>query len=812
MKEAITQHPWRSLTLLVMLVAGITFWRSLPDPLFDVPLSSVLLSRDQQLLGARIAADDQWRFPCSATVPDKFARALVLYEDQRFYSHPGVDPLALGRALYLNLSRNHIVSGASTLSMQVLRLARRNPQRSYTEKLIEIVLALRLELSYSKAEILALYACHAPFGGNVVGVQTAAWRYFGRHAEQLSWAESAMLAVLPNSPSLIHPGRNRQQLKDKRDDLLQRLHDNGVLSATELQLARLEPLPDRPLPLPSLAPHLLDTLRAWHPQQQKPFVSSLDASLQQAVNHIVQQHSRQLSRQHIYNAATVVIDNHSFEVLAYVGNSHYLHAGNQRGYAVDLIQRPRSTGSILKPLLFASMLQQGELLPDTLVPDLPTQYAGYRPENYDHQYRGAVSARDALARSLNVPAVRILKMHGVGRFYDFLRNMGMTTLYRTAEDYGLTLVLGGAEGSLWDMAGMYANLVWLARQDHLDPGRRYRQPTLLLDLPAASGHYAELNPAAAWLTLDALLEVRRPGLENHWKKFARQRKVAWKTGTSYGLRDGWAIGSDARYTVAVWTGNASGEGRPGLTGVASAAPILFDIFNRLEPGPWLRKPIELMKPVRICRNDGYLATPACEATTVLIPIGSHFEKTSRHHVKVHLDASGHWRVHSRCEPVSAMRHESWFVLPAGQAFYYRRQHADYRSLPPWRPDCAALISSSSKQAPIEIIYPGAGTRLYIPVELGGRKSRVVFEAVHRDQNAQLYWHLDDQYLGQTRLFHQQALDITPGPHTLTLVDSQGNRTSRRFMVLARERRGQVSIYEAERQDQAPHPSFRRRPD
>ena len=452
----------RALAALAVLALALGFWRSLPEPLFDEPLSTVLLARDGTLLGARIADDGQWRFPPTDRVPDKFRRALISYEDKRFAQHPGVDPLAMARAIRLNLQQGRIVSGGSTLSMQVIRLARGERARGYLEKLIETVLALRLELRYSKDQILALHAGHAPFGGNVIGLEAAAWRYFGRAPDQLSWAEACTLAVLPNSPALIHPGRHRDKLQAKRDRLLRQLQASGALSQLDLELALREPLPAEPLPLPQQAPHLLETLRAQYPGVDR-FRSTLDARLQVAATAIVRERAAALARQDIHNAAALIVDNRSFEVLAYVGNNEW-SVSNERGYAVDLIRRPRSTGSILKPFLYAAMLDAGEILPGTLVADVPTQYGGYMPENYDHGYRGAVPAEVALAQSLNVPAVRMLRQHGVQRFYDDLRQLGMSTLTRRPEEYGLTLILGGAEAKLGDVAGMYANMAAIARK------------------------------------------------------------------------------------------------------------------------------------------------------------------------------------------------------------------------------------------------------------------------------------------------------------------------------------------------------------
>lgn len=774
----------RTVLPILLLAAGLAFWQSLPRPLFTAPLSTVVYSRDGVLLGARIAADQQWRFPPAETVPKKFAEALVEFEDRRFYQHPGVDLLALGRAMVDNLRQGHVVSGASTLTMQVIRLARDNPPRTYLEKLKELLLALRLELSFSKPQILSLYAGHAPFGGNVIGLEAAAWRYFGRSAAQLSWAESCMLAVLPNSPALIHLGKNRARLRQKRDRLLQRLFAKGLLSKLDLQLALLEPLPGQPRPMPQLAPHLRDTLQTDHPGQQL-FRTTVDAALQRQAADAVRLYARRLERRGIHNAAALIVDNRNFEVLAYVGNSH--HRGPAEfGYAVDIVQRPRSTGSILKPLLFAAMLQAGEILPTTLVPDIPTQYNGYSPLNYDHAYRGAVPAQEALARSLNVPAVRMLQSYGLERFYSDLKNMGLTTLFRPSEDYGLTLILGGAEATLWDLAGVYANMAAIARGESAWPAGRYRKLRLLADQSTASERSVDYGPAAAWLTLNALVEVSRPGNDNYWRNFSSSEKIAWKTGTSYGLRDGWAIGSTPRFTVAVWAGNASGEGAPELTGVGAAAPLMLELFNILPDSDWFAQPLADMKVVEVCSDDGFLSNSACPTRVQWVPKESHFERLTPFHRQVHLDSSGAWQVHGSCEPLENIVTRNWFTLPPGQEAFYRKRHPEYRVLPPFRPDCRRLSGSDGSSGPIGLLYPHPGARIYIPTDLDGQPTEVVFDAVHRDPDATLFWHLDQQYLGTTRTFHQQTVNVSPGRHLLTLVDQAGNRLQRSFEILSKD--------------------------
>ncbi|MCK5725781.1 MAG: penicillin-binding protein 1C [Thiotrichaceae bacterium] len=772
----------RVLTLLLLLTLSILFWFSLPNTLFDRPISTLLLDEKGHLLGAHIASDEQWRFPAVDKLPEKFVICLTQFEDKRFAYHLGVDPLAVARAFKLNLQQGRVVSGGSTLTMQLIRLSRNNKSRTIGEKLVEMMLALRLELSVSKDEILRQYATHAPFGGNIVGLETASWRYFGRRSSQLSWAESATLAVLPNSPALIHPGRRSTALLKKRNALLKRLNEKGLIDHLSYELATIEKLPLRPKPLPRLAAHLLDTLRLQ--QGSKTITSTLDKSLQQKVQNVIYSHAEKLRSQSIHNIAALVIDNRTFQVKAYIGNANNKQTGNQ-GYAIDLVHRRRSSGSTLKPFLFANMIQAGDLLPETLISDVPVRYAGFRPQNYDRKFNGAVRAKEALARSLNIPAANMLSQYGVGRFQADLQNMGLRSLHRNPKDYGLTLILGGAEATLWEITSLYANLAKLAQQPHRNSMEQWQSPKVLAKQVDKFFETTGMSPASAWMTIKALLEVTRPGTAGFWRKFSSSRKVAWKTGTSFGHRDAWAIGMTPQYTVGVWVGNANGIGVNGLTGVSSAAPILFDIFNRLpRNGQWFTKPSHQMKTINICKNDGYLVANGCASHQYDVPRDSFFDKLSPYHQRLHLDATERWQVNSRCEPVQSMQHKSWFILPPDQAHFYQQNNADYQAPPLYRKDCLQNRGKGvANSNPISLIYPKRHTQVYIPIELDGKAGKVVFKAIHRIPEKRLYWHIDDQYLGSTQVFHEQAVWLKGGKHQLILVDEDGYRRERWFRIL-----------------------------
>jgi penicillin-binding protein 1C len=789
------QHRIKSLSVLFLL--GLVYWFSLPSPLFDEPTCMVLEASNKNLLGAKIAADGQWRFPYIEEVPNKFAAALIEFEDKRFYSHPGFDPAAFTRAFFQNIRRGKIVSGGSTISMQVIRLSRKMKSRTVFEKLVEIILATRLEISYSKQEILALYASNAPFGGNVVGLEAASWRYYGKNLSTLSWSEAATLAVLPNSPALIHPGRNRQALEDKRNRLLAKLLKKGKINKYTYELAIEEPLPDKPHPLPRMAPHLLERALREHFKNKKETITrlrtSIDFDLQGKVNAIANRRNRILKNNEINNLAILVLDIKTGKVLSYIGNAP--NAGNEHGESVDIITSPRSTGSILKPILYGLMLQEGKILPGSLVSDIPTQLFGYRPENYLETYDGVVPCEKAVARSLNVPFVKMLQDYGVEKLLYQLKKLGMTTLNKPASHYGLTLILGGAEGSLWDMTNLYACMGRVLNHHYEYNGfydkNDFHQASYLSAENAFSSSEEDLlkeppflSSDAIWLTLLAMNEVERPNSEGDWERFESSQRVAWKTGTSFGFRDAWAIGLTSKYVVGIWVGNADGEGRPGLMGVYSAAPILFEVIDLLPQSQWFLQPYDAMRKVAICKESGYLPLDICPIDTIWACRNSLNVIACPYHKRIHTDSSGKWQVNSRCELPWKMLAKTWFILPPVEEYYFKSKNPNYKTIPPFRKDC--IVKVSGEDLPMQLIYPKQPTKIYVPIDLDGNLSRTVFKAAHRNQGSIIYWHLDKSYLGQTSSFHEMELNPTPGEHVLTLVDSEGFRLEQKFEMLVRK--------------------------
>ena len=753
---------------------------SLPKPLFKSGYTTILLDKDKELLGAKIASDGQWRFPEADSVPYKFKQAIVNFEDGYFYQHPGVNPVSLIKALYQDIKAGKIVRGGSTLTMQVIRMARGNQSRNVYQKMMEMILATRLELSYSKDKILSLYASHAPFGGNVVGLEAASWRYYGRSPYQLSWGETATLAVLPNAPSLIYPGKNHQILLKKRNRLLDKLYHEKIIDSITCVLSKEEALPQKPKKLPQLAPHLLER-SVKEGRRNKRIFSTIDKHLQVEVNRIAQRYYKYFSANKINNMAILVTEVETGNVLAYVGN---IMQKSEHGNDVDMITANRSTGSLIKPFLYTLAMKDGLILPKTLLNDTPTQIAGYHPKNFNQLYDGAVPADAALARSLNIPAVRLLRQYGLSKFYDKLQDLKLSTINKGANHYGLTLILGGAEIKLWEAVGVYGSMARVLNR--YNNGGMYTPNDYFMPNYLHKDHSCKIfvdddifGASNIWFVFKALSDKDRPVEGGDWNIYKSAQKIAWKTGTSFGFRDAWSVGVNPKYVVGVWVGNASGEGRPGLTGTQAAAPIMFDVFKLLPKTKWFEPPLEDFAQAEICTKSGQLASANCEEThREYIPKNGERSDVCAYHQIVHLNKEATARVNSSCYNVAEMQTKKWFVLPPIQAYYYQKVNPDYKHLPDWAPDCQPDVERN-----IGLIYPKPNAQIFIPKDFNNVRQKVVFKAVHQNPKATIYWHLDEKYLGSTQKQHQVKVFIKPGTHLLTLIDDKGEVLKRRFEVV-----------------------------
>ncbi|MBN2867764.1 MAG: penicillin-binding protein 1C [Flavobacteriaceae bacterium] len=764
----------KTVVLFLLLVA---YYFCLPKHLFKDPTATVITSNENELLGAIIADDGQWRFPENDSVPNKFKTCIIAFEDEYFYNHPGFNPISIFKALKENIDSGEIKRGGSTITQQVVRLSRKGKQRTYWEKFKEIILATRLEFRHNKDEILALYASHAPFGGNVVGLDAASWRYFNRNSEDLSWAESATLAVLPNAPSLIYPGKNQTQLLNKRNRLLKKLLDNQIIDSLTYNLSISEGLPKKPYPLPQIAPHLLQTIAKDNKGQR--ITTTIDKKLQQQTNNIVFNHYNTLKQNEIYNISVLVLDVKTRKVLTYIGNAP---TDKNHQNSVDIVNKPRSTGSILKPFLYAAMLDAGDILPNTLVADIPTQFGDYSPQNFNKEFDGAVPAKQALSRSLNVPAVRMLQDFGLDRFHYYLKNLHLKDIRFNANHYGLSLVLGGAESNLWDLCKSYA--AFSSTINHFNEtsseyfSNEFCEPTFFedekIDFGKKSNEKTLFDAASIYLTYESLKEVNRPEGDDNWEFFDNSKQIAWKTGTSYGFRDAWAIGTTKDYVVGVWVGNADGEGRPGLVGVQTAAPILFDVFDLLPNSLWFQKPFDEMEKVKICATSGYRASVNCiNVDEKYIQKNGLKTEACPYHKLIHLDKSESFQVNSSCEDINQIKNTSWFVLPPLMAYYYKDKHPFYKPLPPFRNDCIG-----SKKETMEFIYPKDIKTVFLPKDFNEKTNDLILKVAHSKPNTKLYWYLDNKFLGETSTIHNMAIQPNEGEYLITVTDEYGNEIKR----------------------------------
>ena len=764
----------------LVFIAMVAYYFCLPRQLFDDPISTVIESEQGELIGAQIAGDGQWRFPQGDSIPEKFKQSLLYFEDEYFYKHPGFNPISMGKAMLENIKAGRNVRGGSTITQQLIRISRKGKKRTYFEKAIELILATRLEFRDSKKTILNTYAAHAPYGGNVVGLDVASWRYFGVAPHQLSWAESATLAVLPNAPSLIYPGKNQERLLKKRNRLLQKLYKKEVIDSLTYALALEEQLPQKPFPLPQIAPHFLHYIAREH--RGSRIKTTLKTDIQNQLNQIVKKHHTNLKQNEVYNAAVLVMDVRSRKVLGYVGNTPTTKTHQKD---VDIIQANRSTGSVLKPFLYTAMLDAGELLPDQLVADIPTQIAGYSPQNFEERYDGAVTAKRALSRSLNVPAVRLLQDYGLQKFREQLNAFDIKGINKSADHYGLTLILGGAEANLWDLCKTYAALA--STLNHFGETsseyftKEFADPIVTaggkVDFGKKSLEKTVFDAGSIYLAFEAMKEVNRPEGNEAWEFFDSSKTIAWKTGTSFGNRDAWAIGVTPDYVVGVWVGNADGEGRPDLTGLRAAAPVLFDVFDILPRSQWFKTPYDELTEIEVCEKSGYLATGICPKKTIWAPINGNRTKPCPYHQLLHVDREKQYRVNSSCEPIENIQQLSWFVLPPLMEYYFKTKNAEYKSLPPYRIDCF-----NEAQARMDFIYPDQHSIITLSKGFNETKNPVVIKIAHSNPDTLVFWYLDDTYIKQTRTFHEIAIIPKTGKHIITVIDELGNEVSRSIEI------------------------------
>lgn len=752
--------------VIFFIVSTLLFFSGywfLPQPLFNAKHSSVLFAQNGELLSAKIASDEQWRFPEIDSLPSKISTAITLFEDEYFYQHPGVNPFSLYKALKSNLKKNTIKRGGSTLTMQLVRLALDNPPRTYLQKIKEIYFAILIELKYSKTEILKMYLSYAPMGGNIVGISAASWRYFKRSAFDLSWAESCLLAVLPNAPGLLYPGVRAKELTLKRNFLLDKIYQKGIISKEDLHLAKQENLPLAAPKIEQKSFHFLNYLEQNF-GKGKIYHSSIQNNIQDLLIHKAQRFNEQFQNNFVNNMSIVVIDIEKMELAGYLGNI----LNNSSENYVDIAQAKRSTGSTLKPFLYAMTLTDGTKINSSLLYDIPINFKGFRPQNYTKRFLGLVSFEDALTQSLNLPAVTLLSEFGVARFKDELKKIGFNTINQSAQHYGLSLILGGAECTLFDLTCAYASLGNSVLKERNFEGQiklgENIQSSQKYQLPSSISLYS------AHQILEILSNVNRPRDEDGWKLFNNSKKIAWKTGTSFGHRDAWAIGVNGKYAIGVWVGNATGEGKPGLTGTVYAGPVLFSIFNSLNSKSWFSQPKTESQNFTICKKTGYLANDdSPETIELLLPKSTENLPQQNFYKRFYLEETKKYRVYKNCYPYFSEPSQPFLTISPITAYYYKMNSTEYKTPPPLHPLCAIAENN------ISVDYPTPNSTVKIPINIEGEKEYMVIQAHTLHNNTKLYWHLNEEFIGETNSYHQISIQPPQGKILLSIIDELGNQ-------------------------------------
>lgn len=733
--------------------------------------STMVLDNDDQILRVFLNEQEQWCLPPikDDVIPSKLETAVLTYEDRSFFYHPGINPWAILRAFYLNVKHGKVISGGSTITMQVVRMSVQNP-RTIPYKLLEIFQAVKLEIKFSKKQILKMYLDHAPYGRNIVGIRAASLKYFGREPENLTWSEAATLAVLPNAPGLISPGKQQQKLISKRNRLLETLLQRGIIDDATCNLSKLESVPDVVYLLPMLAPHL--SRQAAQEASSSIIRTTLNKQIQFDTENILTQQADYLQSIGINNICALICKTETGEIAAYCGSQDFWDI-NRNGQ-VDGVRAARSPGSTLKPFLYALSMDEGILLPETRLNDVPTYFGAFSPENAGKNYDGLVTAHEALVRSLNVPAVRLLYTYGLIEFYESLKAAGISTLFRRSDEYGLTLIIGGAEANLFDLVelyrglgdgGQFSNLYWNKTDE-------FNNKTQII------------SPGACYLTLDIMQDLIRPGAEYYWHQYENQWPLAWKTGTSFGNRDAWAIGINPEWTIGVWVGNFTGEGNPALSGAATAGPILFDIFNSLPKDitkNWFAPPLQQTR-VSICKDSGYLATENCpDKIDAWAPLNMKPLKFCPYHKKRLLNEAETFTVCSHCWEEGNYHEKSMLEYPPVVAKFLRKRGQIVPKLLPHNLQCDRIRQDKT----IEIIYPTRGSVIYIPKDMGGIKQKVTIKIANRNRQSRIFWYLDSVYLGTTENKDDMSLNIIKGHHKLYITDEFGNDAEVTFKVISK---------------------------
>ncbi|MEW6511429.1 MAG: penicillin-binding protein 1C [Bacteroidota bacterium] len=756
----------RTIIRLVLIVAGACcagfLVLSLLFPLPPLkPYSVVVEDRDGRFLQAFLAADGAWRLRTSpAEIPPRIKEILIRREDRWFYYHPGINPLSVGRALVQNLLAGRRVSGASTITMQIARMLEPR-ERTYLSKVIEAFRAAQLELKYSKEELLETYLSMAPLGGNIEGLRSAALIYYQTPLERLNIAQLFDLILIPGDPNGLQPDRNPDRLFAERKRQAQEWIRRGLLTETDSMIIWNTPASAVRHPLPRYAQHFTLRVKEQHPAGGD-VRSSLHLPTQQAVERLLTSHLRPWKQRGVQNGAALVVRNATLDVLAYAGSEDF--DDDASAGQVDAVRALRSPGSTLKPLLYAMCMDRGDLTPRTRLLDTPYDAEGFLAENYDGRYSGFVYADEALRRSLNVPMVRMLKRSGVSQFVEFAAAAGIRSLMEQQPRLGLSMILGGCGVTLEELVGAYAAFPRGGTR-----GRLRLVPSAEND---ADDEKRVWSSSAAWMVTEVLSGLDRPDIPNNFAAATNLPAVAFKTGTSYGRRDAWAVGYSSEYTVGVWVGNVSHKGNPELVGSAAAAPLLIDIFNSISSGhrtTILARPKDIRGRL-VCAVSGLARGPRCSRLIDDVCSAEHTVPRSCDMCReVLVSPNGSVAYCPGCAGNHSFRIAVREEYPPELIDFWRRSGIHYSLPPPHNPQCTKLFAGDGPA----ILSPSADMTYF----LIARGQKLVLQATSGIDVRAHAWYLDDAYIGKRSAGEKLFIAIGEGNHTITCADDRGRAST-----------------------------------
>ncbi len=721
--------------------------------------SKMVYSSDNKLLFATLNSNDKWRMKCDLDeITPLLQKTVVEKEDKYFWIHPGINPFSIFRAVFNNITRGKRTSGASTITMQVARLLEPK-ERTYLSKVKEIFRAFQLEWHFSKREILQLYINLAPYGGNIEGMKSAAWFYLDQKPQTLSLAQIVTLSIIPNNPNMIKPGAELGRLNSERNRWLTYFAKEHIFENSIIEDAKLEPLNFERQSRPMDAPHLSWRLIQKYPDSLE-IHSTINAEIQHKSEELVKNYSASLQYMNITNAAVMIVDNNRGEVVGYIGSADF-HNHRNSGQ-VDGVQAIRSPGSTLKPYLYALAIDKGLITPKMMIADVPINFDGYAPQNYDEKYRGMVTVEHALAQSLNIPAVKILNDYGINQFINMMVKAGFRRVKLDHNKLGLSIILGGCGVKLEELCNLFSSFAHkgVYIPSRFIQGQKTGNPTPLI------------SEAASYLITENLTKLERPDMPMMWSNSTSLPKIAWKTGTSYGRRDAWSVGYNRDYTIAVWLGNFDGTGTPELTGAHIATPLLFQLFNAIDitqERKWFAPPKTIDFRI-VCSESGLPPSDFCTNTTIdyYIPGVSPYQRCE-HLKEVYVNEKETMSYCRTCLPSKGYKTKYYPNYLPELVNFFEEEKRPYNKIPEHNPACNRIFNTLAPT----ITSLGDGMEYIL---ISGENQQLMLKCNADNTVKKVWWYINNRLIQQAKVTERVFFTPTAGNHKISCTDDRGRNT------------------------------------